>query len=110
MHIGIAYPSVRRYEELYDATQLMNTVLGGGISSRLFQRVREDLGLAYSVYSFVSSYAEAGSLSVYAGVNSDKYLQSVKAIYDCIDDLKKNGMKEEEFLRGKEQLISSSIF
>ena len=110
VHIGIAYPSVRRYEELYDATQVMNTVLGGGISSRLFQRVREDLGLAYSVYSFVSSYAEAGSLSVYAGVNSDKYLQSVKAIYDCIDDLKKNGMKEEEFLRGKEQLISSSIF
>ncbi|MDE6585722.1 MAG: insulinase family protein, partial [Clostridia bacterium] len=110
VHLGIAYPSVKRYDKLYDATQVLNTILGGGVSSRLFQTVREDLGLAYTVYSYVSTYAETGTLTIYAGVNSEKYLQSVQAIYGCIDDIKKNAVSEEEFLRGKEQLISSSIF
>lgn len=110
VHIGIAYPSVKRYDKLFDATQIMNAVFGGGMSSRLFQTVREKLGLAYTVYSYVTSYDEAGALSVYAGVNSEKYLQSVEAIYDCIENIKKKDITKEEFERGKEQLISSSIF
>ncbi len=110
VHVGIAFPSVKRYDELYDATQIMNVILGGGVSSRLFQTVREELGLAYTVYSYVSSYAETGALSVYAGVNSEKYKQSVEAIYNCIADIKKKDITKEEFVRGKEQLVSSSIF
>jgi len=110
VHIGIAYPSVKRYDKLYDATQIMNAIFGGSMSSRLFQRVREELGLAYTVYSYLSTYTEVGSLSIYAGVNSEKYLQSVDAIYGCIDDLKKKNISEEEFVRGKEQLIASQIF
>lgn len=110
VHIGIAYPSIKRYGELFDATQIMNTVFGGGMSSRLFQTVREKLGLAYTVYSYVTAYEEAGALCVYAGVNSEKYLQSVEAIYDCIESIKKKDITKDEFERGKEQLISSSIF
>lgn len=110
VHIGIAFPSVKRYDKLYDATQIMNTILGGGVSSRLFQTVREELGLAYTVYSYVSAYAETGALSVYAGVNAEKYKSSVDAIYKCIDDIKKKNISYEEFIRGKEQLVSSSIF
>lgn len=110
VHIGIAYPSVKRYDKLYDATQIMNTIFGGGVSSRLFQTVREKLGLAYTVYSFNSTYAETGSLCIYAGVNAKKYTQSAEAIYGCIKDIKSKGISQEEFLRGKEQLISSSIF
>ncbi len=110
VHIGIAFPSVKRYDKLYDATQILNTILGGGVSSRLFQTVREELGLAYTVYSYVSTYAEVGALSVYAGVNAEKYKQSVDAIYNCIDDIKKRNITKEEFVRGKEQLVSSSIF
>lgn len=110
VHIGIAYPSVKRYDKLFDATQIMNAIFGGGVSSRLFQTVREELGLAYTVYSFVSTYAETGALSIYAGVNAQKYLQSVEAIYGCIKDIKSNKISEEEFSRGKEQLVSSSIF
>ena len=110
VHIGIAFPSVKRYDSLYDATQILNAILGGSMSSRLFQTVREELGLAYTVYSYISTYAETGALSVYAGVNSDKYLQSVEAIYKCIDDIKKKNISSEEFVRGKEQLISSQIF
>ncbi len=110
VHIGIAFPSVKRYDNLFDATQIMNAILGGSMSSRLFQTVREELGLAYTVYSYISTYCETGTLAVYAGVNAEKYKQSAEAIYSCVSDLRKKNISEEEFLRGKEQLISSQIF
>ena len=110
IHLAIAYPSLRRNDKLFDATQILNAILGGSMSSRLFQTVREELGLAYTVYSYISAYNECGALTVYAGVNSDKYLQSVEAIYNCIEQIKKKNITQEEFSRGKEQLIASSIF
>ncbi|MDE6850430.1 MAG: insulinase family protein, partial [Clostridia bacterium] len=77
VHVAIAYPSMKRYERLCDATQIMNAVLGGSMSSRLFQTVREELGLAYTVYSYLSTYEQSGALTVYAGVNADSLSQSV---------------------------------
>lgn len=110
IHLAFAFPSVKRYDELFDATQIMNSVLGGSMSSRLFQKVREELGLAYTVYSYLSSYAETGSLVVYAGVNAGNCLKSVQAVFDCINDIKKKNISKEEFMRGKEQMTSSSVF
>ena len=110
IHIGLAFPSVKRYDSLFDATQILNSVLGGSMSSRLFQKVREELGLAYTVYSYLSSYEETGSLVVYSGVNAGNYKKSVGAVFDCIDDIKRKNISKEEFLRGKEQLTSSSVF
>ncbi|MDE7454127.1 MAG: insulinase family protein, partial [Clostridia bacterium] len=110
IHLALAFPSVKRYDKLFDATQIMNSVFGGSMSSRLFQKVREELGLAYTVYSYVSPYAEAGSLVIYAGVNAENYLTSAEAVLDCVRAIKSKDLTEEEFLRGKEQLLSSSIF
>ncbi len=110
IHFAVGYPSVKRYDELYDATLVMNSVLGGSMSSRLFQTVREKLGLAYTVYSYNTSYAETGTLVVYAGVNAENYIKSVEAVYKCIEDIKRKDITEEEFVRGKEQLKASSIF
>ncbi len=110
IHVAIAYPSMKRYERLGDATQIMNAVLGGSMSSRLFQTVREKLGLAYTVYSYVSPYEKSGALTVYAGVNAQNYMKSVEAIEDCISLLRKKDMSEDEFKRGKEQLLSSLVF
>ena len=110
VHIGIAYPSMKRYEPLADATMIVNAVLGGSMSSRLFQEVREKRGLAYTVYSYLTSYKDTGSLVVYAGVNSDNYLQSVEAINACINDIRNKNITEYEFRRGKEQLLASQIF
>ncbi len=110
VHVAIAYPSMKRYEPLCDATQIMNAVLGGSMSSRLFQTVREELGLAYTVYSYVSPYELSGALTVYAGVNAESLPQSVEAIEKCIAELKKKTLTEEEFKRGKEQLLSSLIY
>ena len=110
IHIGFAFPSVKRYDPLFDATQILNSVLGGSMSSRLFQKVREELGLAYTVYSYLSSYEETGSLVVYSGVNAGNYHKSVDAVFDCIEDIKRKNISKEEFMRGKEQLTSSSVF
>ena len=110
IHIGFAFPSVKRYDPLFDATQILNSVLGGSMSSRLFQKVREELGLAYTVYSYLSSYEETGSLVVYSGVNAGNYLKSVDAVFDCIEEIKRKNISKEEFMRGKEQLTSSLVF
>ncbi|MBO5045947.1 MAG: insulinase family protein [Clostridia bacterium] len=109
-HFAISFPSVEREHPSMNAVQLMNAVLGGGMSSRLFKKVREELGLAYSVYSYTSHYQETGLLSVYAGVNPQKAEEAAKAVVSVIQDYKKNGLTEEEFLRGREQLKSSAVF
>lgn len=110
IHLAFAFPSVRRYHELIDATQILNSVLGGSMSSRLFRKVREELGLAYTVYSYLSAYEEAGSLVVYAGVNPRNYAKSVEAVLSCIDGIRSKNITREEFMRGKEQLASSLVF
>lgn len=109
-HIGVAFPSIVRDDPLDGAMQTLNVVLGGSMSSRLFQEVREKLGLAYSVYSYLSAYGECGNLVVYAGVNPEKAQNAYDAICAVSDDLLKNGISEEEFLRGREQMKSSLLF
>ena len=109
-HLAISYPSLYRGHELGDALQTLNTILGGGMSSRLFQEIREKQGLAYSVYSYLSTYESVGSLIVYAGVNPTNTKQAYGAIEELVKELKKNGVSEEEFLRGREQMKSSMLF
>lgn len=109
-HFAFSFPTVERDHEKLAATQLMNAILGGGMSSRLFQRVREELGLAYSVYSYISAYEETGMLSIYAGVNPQKAKDAAEAVISVVNHLKKDGVTQEEFLRGREQMKASSIF
>lgn len=110
IHIALGFPTVKRYDRLLEATQVMNSILGGGMSSRLFQTVREKLGLAYTVCSYLSVYAESGMLVVYAGVGADNYIKSRDAIAKCIDDIRKKNISKDEFNRAKEQMKSSLIF
>ena len=109
-HFAFGFPTVERDHRDFAATQVMNTVFGGGMSSRLFKRVREELGLAYSVYSYTSHYAEAGILTVYAGVNPQKAEEAAKAVKEVISTFVQEGMTEEELSRGKEQLRSGNIY
>lgn len=109
-HFAFAFPTVPRDNPQTYATQVMNTVLGGGMSSRLFKKVREELGLAYSVYSYTSHYNETGILTVYAGVNPQKAGSAAEAVLAVLREFGKGGVSEEEFLRGREQMKSSNIF
>ena len=110
MHIAIGYPALPRGAELEDAVNAVNGVLGGTMSARLFQEVREKRGLAYSVYSYLSSYAECGSQVIYAGVNPTQAEAAYDAICEVVKDVKKNGVTEDEFLRSREQMKSGMFF
>ncbi len=109
-HFAFSFPTVKRNDPAYAAVQVMNAVLGGGMSSRLFKKVREELGLAYSVYSYPSHYAETGILNVYAGVNPKNAQSAADAVLSVIENFKKEGIGEEEFSRGREQLLSGTVF
>ena len=109
-HFAFAFPTVERDNPAFPAVQVMNAVLGGGMSSRLFKKVREEMGLAYSVYSYSSHYAETGVLTVYAAVNPQKAEDAAKAVRAVIEELKRGEISNDEFLRGREQLKSGSIF
>ena len=108
-HIGICMPAISLKDDRRDVLAIANIVLGGGMSSRLFQKVREDLGLCYSVYSYLSCYRETGVIEVYAGVNTDSRDVALAVIADEINKFKKDGITEKEFIRGKEQLKSSLV-
>jgi len=89
----------RRY-----ALMLVNSLFGGGMSSRLFQRVREELGLAYSVHSFQSFHVTAGSQGIYVGCAPERADEAAAAVHAELEALVAHGIPEEELLMGKQQL------
>lgn len=109
-HIAIGYPSVERGNSLEDVVSAVNGVLGGTMSARLFQEVREKRGLAYSVYSYVSPYTECGSQIIYAGVNPEQTEEAYNAICSVIKEMKEKGVTEDEFMRSREQMKSGMFF
>jgi len=86
------------------ATLILNTVLGGGMSSRLFQTIREDRGMVYSIYSDLSPYRDTGTLCVYAGTSAGKALEVVELILGEFAKLKQTPLAEEELTRAKDQV------
>ena len=86
---------------------IVNNVFGGSMSSRLFQNIREDKGLAYSVFSYPSSYKEIGLLTIYAGINPNQLDEVLKLINQEIHVLKKDGLTKDELHKSKEQLKGS---
>ena len=110
MHIAIGYPSVRRGDKNENVVSALNGVLGGTMSARLFQEVREKRGLAYSVYSYLSAYAECGTQVIYAGVNPEQKDQAYAAIGNVVKELKEKGVTQEEFNRSREQMKSGMLF
>ena len=85
-------------------TLILNTVLGGGMSSRLFQTIREERGMAYSIYSDLSPYRDTGTLCVYAGTSTGKALDVVDLILAEFRALKQATLPDEELTRAKNQL------
>jgi predicted Zn-dependent peptidase len=86
------------------ATLILNTVLGGGMSSRLFQTIREERGMAYSIYSDLSPYRDTGTLCVYAGTSAGKALEVVDLILGEFAKLKQEPLTHEELTRAKDQV------
>jgi predicted Zn-dependent peptidase len=108
-HLVVGGPSLRRNDPDKYALAVCNAVLGGGMSSRLFTRVREELGLAYSVYSFAAPFADTGIFGVYAGTRLPKAAQAVAVIRAELARAAAEGFAAEEVERGKGSVRGSRI-
>lgn len=108
-NISFAFPSYTFNNAKRDAVSLISNVFGGGMSSRLFQNVREKNGLAYDVYSIVSANVNVGAFSIYLGTNPKNASKATYAVKEEIDKLKKCGITDAEFNKGIQQLKSNLV-
>ena len=101
-HICLNAPGLPTTDPRRYVSSLMNTILGGNMSSRLFQQIREDRGLAYSVYSFASSFVDTGMSGAYAGVDPVHAFETVELIINTLQSLKDSPVTEDELHHAKE--------
>jgi predicted Zn-dependent peptidase len=103
-HIVFGATSVAHHDPRRFAVALVDTIFGGGMSSRLFQRIREELGLAYAVHTFQSFHPDTGIAGVYVGTSPETAPQAAQAIEEELDKLAAHSLTEEEIRAGKSQL------
>ncbi|KEF21767.1 zinc protease [Streptomyces rimosus] len=108
-HVILGVPGLARTDERRWAMGVLNTALGGGMSSRLFQEVREKRGLAYSVYSYTSGYADCGLFGVYAGCRPSQVDDVLKICRDQLDQVASEGLTDDEIRRAIGQLRGSTV-
>lgn len=108
MHLILGFNAVPYMKDEYYGVQLLSTILGGGMSSRLFQEVREKRGLCYAIQPYISSYSDSGLFSVYSGT-SEKTADELLTV--VIDELKKatENISDEEFEKARNQLKTSIL-
>lgn len=104
MHINIAFPSITNIDERRYELTVMNAILGENANCMLFQRIREDLGLTYSIYSYESSFELAGLFHIYAATNPEPALTIYDEIFRIIDEVKKEGFSEKDIEETKKQI------
>ena len=95
-HLSLGVRTPGRHWKHRWALAVLNTALGGGLSSRLFQQIRETRGLAYSVYSTVDTFSDSGALSVYAGCLPERFDEVVRVTTDVLEDVARDGITENE--------------
>ncbi len=108
VHLTFGFPGVSFSDDRFFAMQVMSTVLGDGMSSRLFQEVRENRGLAYSVYSFTASLMDGGLFGIYAGTAPDQIDELVTVIADQVRRMA-DSVDEREFRRARAQLKAGTL-
>lgn len=108
-HICLSLPGCSMKDERQYAMILLNNAIGGGMSSRLFQEIREKRGLAYSVYSYHTAYIDSGLFTIYTGTAPKQTEEVLKVSMEIIGDVLAKGLSEAELRKGKEQLKGSLI-
>jgi predicted Zn-dependent peptidase len=103
-HVCLAAPGISRSDKRRFAASILDSVLGGSASSRLFQEIREKRGLAYSVYTFSSQYADTGQIGVYVGTREENLAPCLDIVAEQIDAVAAGEVKEDEIARAKENL------
>jgi predicted Zn-dependent peptidase len=103
-HVCLSTPGLRRDDERRFALALLDHVLGGAASSRLVQEIREQRGMAYSVYSYTSNYDDAGQVGIYVGTRAENVAECVEIARAQVDDLRAGGLSADELERAKESV------
>jgi len=109
VHMCIGFEGIEHGNDKLYTLLAINNIFGGGMSSRLFQKIREEKGLVYSIYSYPSSYENSGLYTIYAGMNPEQLTEVIKIIMDEINTIKSRYLSQEELDRSKEQLKGSYI-
>jgi predicted Zn-dependent peptidase len=109
VHLCIGTKGVPQDHSSRYAGYVLNTILGGSMSSRLFQEIREKKGLAYAVYSYFSSYFDAGVFAVYLGVGKDTAQEAVSLVIAELNKCRENGIEESELQTAKEHLKGNTL-
>jgi predicted Zn-dependent peptidase len=103
-HVCLAAPGISRSDRRRFAASLLDSILGGSASSRLFQEIREKRGMAYAVYSFVSQYTDTGQIGVYLGTREDNLAEALAITAEQISDIAGGNLPAPEVERAKENL------
>lgn len=109
VHICLGFPGLKIGDEDSYALSLFNSIYGGAMSSRLFQKIREESGMAYTVYSYPNAYTRGGMLSVYAATNPDTAVAVHDQILEETRKIAEGGLTREEFAMAREQLKAGFI-
>jgi predicted Zn-dependent peptidase len=109
VHICIGMQAFPMTDRRRFAVSVLNNVLGGGMSSRLFQNIRERMGLAYAIFSELNSYRDAGVLSVYAGTSLETASKLVRCVLDEFRRLRDEKLPEDELRRAKDHLKGATL-
>ena len=107
VHIVVGLPGIALTDDRREALEALISALGGAMSSRLFQKVREERGLAYTIYAFENPFREIGHTGVYAATSKEHVAEVVDLVLEEISDVARNGLTNEELARTKRQLIGS---
>ena len=108
-HLALGGLGIARGDDRRFAMRVLDTILGGSTSSRLFQEVREKRGLAYAVYSYTSQYADTGQVAVYVGTRPDNVQEAMKVIGDELSRLQSDGVTAEELDRARDNVKGRTV-
>jgi predicted Zn-dependent peptidase len=103
-HVCLSAPGIARSDRRRFTASILDAVLGGSASSRLFQEIREKRGLAYAVYTFSSQYADTGQIGVYVGTREENLAECLRIVAEQIAELAEHGPGADELERAKENL------
>jgi predicted Zn-dependent peptidase len=109
LHLTVSYPGIPQDSDEIYPLSILNSVLGGAMSSRLFQSIREERGLAYTVYSYPASYSDSGIFAIYAGTSLEHGPEVLKLIRQEVEKITREGLTHQEFDQARAQLKGSYI-
>lgn len=109
IHINIAFDSISSVAKERYTFSVLNSILGGSVNSRMFMKIREEMGIAYAIYTYGSSFKKAGLFHIYAGVSPSQTMNCIEAMGEQIRLFMKEGPAKDEILRAKEQIKTDLI-